>query len=1053
MPTAVLEGAAITASFAAIGSTLTTAIQPRQRNRRELLCDTSGVTNALQQMGEVCNEACSASFYKLVSLVKRSNKPEMSEEEFQQLLTFLGAVPLFQKQLPRAELPRVAAALKAVSFQPGERVIEAGREGQSFFIIKAGEASVIREDEDGGEFECATLYNYDYFGGRTLTEKRPNVATIVAKGSQPLELLTLSREDFQKLGFGEKLKFARRPAIYEGRRMDDIMLEPRRKLAFMDHESDEGLSGGLASSEVDFIVKAVKNNPNLRGAMGKDEDNIRTMAGQARRIQVQPDGEIALAGSLGHEFFIISQGSFDLFSNVRRGKAGVRSAEAVFTTSSMTERLVRKQQFLLDMLKEKKVEGKANLSRNSMLPATTNHRRNQYTVPRAERQRWTANSSMAVTKKGSMPNKSPGSKRRGSEVGGVASTSFRAFFPRAISIDGQEQDEEETSPFQPGDKVAALVAGWDFQKEMGVGQVMDVLVPGPQGRVTVQFPDGIREAKVQLLRPVEDAEALCRLGTGECYGELSLLYNTRHLATCKAVEPSVVYVVPYKAFKQCFGKRERPQEQTWIKLLDEVHFLNALVRSERAEVARNAVGMMSFQPNEFVMTQGEMTEQLWFVVDKGSCHVTRKDSAGQVELSAELRRGNHFGERAIFLQQRTAEVTVQAGSKGMTCLVLDGELLRNLPLGVTGQETDFGVPGTETSLVEYHRKSSAAVRPHREEIPFDELERTHVLGEGGFGAVYLCHRRNKPGIEYALKRLSKGYIVQANAEKQVCAERDILSMMDCDFITRFYGSYKDEEYVYMLIELVPGGHLYQLLCDKPQVLLSDRPRGYAAMFYSSCVILAFEYLHERRIAYRDLKLENVLLDSSGYAKLCDMGFARFVLSKTHTLLGTPEYMAPEMIDPPHQHNHMVDWWALGVLIFEMLSGQAPWDSMGYDDNPMGQLLALRESYNQGLPDGFLPPALILARDFIKKLLVVKPERRLGAHGVQEVKNSGWFKSGTFSWEQLTARKLTPPYQPPPATYSEEPVPKPAQASTDSMSEGRNKLFVKNNAQDDWAADF
>ncbi|CAK9058332.1 unnamed protein product [Durusdinium trenchii] len=297
--------------------------------------------------------------------------------------------------------------------------------------------------------------------------------------------------------------------------------------------------------------------------------------------------------------------------------------------------------------------------------------------------------------------------------------------------------------------------------------------------------------------------------------------------------------------------------------------------------------------------------------------------------------------------------------------------------------------------------SSAAVRPQREEIPFDELERMHVLGEGGFGAVYLCHRKNKPGIEYALKRLSKGYIVQANAEKQVCAERDILSMP-----------------VYMLIELVPGGHLYQLLCDKPQVLLSDKPRGYAAMFYSSCVILAFEYLHERRIAYRDLKLENVqgpvLLDSTGYAKLCDMGFARFVLSKTHTLLGTPEYMAPEMIDPPHGHNHMVDWWALGVLVFEMLSGQAPWDNMGYDDNPMGQLLALRESQNQGLPDGFLPPSLILARDFIKKLVVVKPERRLGAHGVEEVKNSGWFKSGTFSWERLVARQMSPPYQPPAA---------------------------------------
>jgi len=1001
-------------------------------------------------MGEASRDACTAGLQKLMSLVKRGNKAEMSEEEFQQLLTFLGAVPLFQKQLPRAELPRVAAALTSVSFQPGERVIEAGREGTSFYIIKAGEASVIREDEHGAEYECATLYNYDYFGGRTLTEKRPNVATIVAKGAQPLELLTLSREDFQKVGFHEKLKFARRPAIYEGRRMDDIMLEPRKKLAFIEQESEEGLSGGLASSEVDFIVKAVKNNPNLRGSLGKDEENIRTMASRARRIQVQPDGEIAAAGTLGHEFFIISQGSFDLFSNVRRGKAGVRSAEAVFTSSSMTERLVRKQQFLIDMLKEKKTTSQNPGLRNSMLPAT-----NHTNKSKGERQKWSANSSFGtgVAKKGSLP---AAKKRRGSEVGdgsaSTTSTSLRGLFPRAVSIDAEGEDEE-TSPFQPGDKVAALVAGWDFQKEMGVGQVMEVLVPGPQGKVTVQFPDGLREAKVQLLRPVEDAEALCRLVTGECYGELSLLYNTRHLATCKAVEPSVVYVVPYKAFKQCFGKRERPQEQAWIKLLDEVHFLNALVRSERAEVARNAVGMMSWKPGEIVMTQGEMTEQLWFVVDKGSCHVTRKDSAGHIELSAELRRGNHFGERGIFLQQRTAEVTVQAGDKGMTCLILDGELLRNLPLGVTGQETDFGVPGTETSLVEYHRKSSAAVRPHREEIPFDELERTQVLGEGGFGAVYLCHRRNKPGIEYALKRLSKGYIVQANAEKQVCAERDILSMMDCDFITRFYGSYKDSEYVYMLIELVPGGHLYQLLCDKPQVLLSDRPRGYAAMFYSSCVILAFEYLHERRIAYRDLKLENVLLDSSGYAKLCDMGFARFVLSKTHTLLGTPEYMAPEMIDPPHGHNNMVDWWALGVLVFEMLSGQAPWDSMGYDDNPMGQLLALRESYNQGLPDGFLPPSLILARDFIKKLLVVKPERRLGANGIEEVKNSGWFKSGSFSWQQLTARKLPPPYEPPPATYSEEPVPKPAQASRDSMSEGRNKLFVKNNAQDDWAADF
>ncbi|CAJ1348819.1 unnamed protein product, partial [Effrenium voratum] len=120
-----------------------------------------------------------------------------------------------------------------------------------------------------------------------------------------------------------------------------------------------------------------------------------------------------------------------------------------------------------------------------------------------------------------------------------------------------------------------------------------------------------------------------------------------------------------------------------------------------------------------------------------------------------------------------------------------------------------------------------------------------------------------------------------------------------------------------------------------------------------------------------------------------------------------------------------------------------------------QLLALRESFNQGLPDGFLPAALHLAKHFIKQLLVVTPARRLGANGAEEVKKSGWFKSGTFSWDQLTARKLPPPYTPPPVTYSEEEIAnaKPAKASRESMAESRNKLFVQSTTTDDWAADF
>lgn len=273
-------------------------------------------------------------------------------------------------------------------------------------------------------------------------------------------------------------------------------------------------------------------------------------------------------------------------------------------------------------------------------------------------------------------------------------------------------------------------------------------------------------------------------------------------------------------------------------------------------------------------------------------------------------------------------------------------------------------------------------------------------------------------------------------------------MMDSDFIVRFYQSYKDEQFVYMMLELAPGGHLFRLLAEQPKVLLQDTPRGTAAMFYVGCVILALEYLHERRIAYRDLKLENVLLDTRGYAKICDLGFARFVLGKTNTLLGTPEYMAPEMIDPPHGHDHMVDWWALGVMAFELLSGQAPWDNCGIDDDPMGQLCALRESHDKGVPDGFLPSSLSLARDFLKKLLVVNVNRRLGRKGGAEVKRHSWFTASSFDWSHLEAQTIDPPYEPP-----QRPEAKTI-GTIISESPIDENLFVKyDGKKDDWTKCF
>merc|ERR1740121_1618985 len=342
----------------------------------------------------------------------------------------------------------------------------------------------------------------------------------------------------------------------------------------------------------------------------------------------------------------------------------------------------------------------------------------------------------------------------------------------------------------------------------------------------------------------------------------------------------------------------------------------------------------------------------------------------------------------------------------MTCLVIDGEFLKNLRLNAS--DTDYGVPGVEKSVRDYYQ-----TMPHCSslfcDVPLSRLAPVALLGEGGFGAVYLVQVASK---EYALKRMSKGYIMQSSAEQQVCAERDILALLDSPFIIKFLRSYRDEQFIYMLLEFASGGHLYQLLRERPEVLFDDEPRGSSAMFYAASITLALEYLHERRIAYRDLKLENVLLDERGHVKLCDMGFARFVLGKTHTLLGTPEYMAPEMIDPPHAHSVEVDWWALGVVISELLTGQEPWDDLGLDTgDAMDQIIAIRDSHDRGPPD-LLPRSMILAKDFVHNLLRTKVQRRLGSNGDgQEVRSHSWFSSSRFDFIALASQTLQPPLRP------------------------------------------
>lgn len=209
------------------------------------------------------------------------------------------------------------------------------------------------------------------------------------------------------------------------------------------------------------------------------------------------------------------------------------------------------------------------------------------------------------------------------------------------------------------------------------------------------------------------------------------------------------------------------------------------------------------------------------------------------------------------------------------------------------------------------------------------------------------------------------------------------------------GTFQTQSHVFMLLDYACGGELFSLLRRE------GRFSNDVALFFATEIVLAFEYLHSMDIAYRDLKPENLLVDQDGHVKITDFGFAKVVKDRTFTLCGTPEYLAPEIIESKG-HSMFVDWWALGVLIFEMLAGYPPF----YDDNPMGIYQKILDGYYE-----FPPYIEAKARDLIKSFLTADRSIRLGCTEKKSegVKEHRWFRG--VDWDMVYNREIPPPWVP------------------------------------------
>lgn len=269
-----------------------------------------------------------------------------------------------------------------------------------------------------------------------------------------------------------------------------------------------------------------------------------------------------------------------------------------------------------------------------------------------------------------------------------------------------------------------------------------------------------------------------------------------------------------------------------------------------------------------------------------------------------------------------------------------------------------------------------------------------TIGTGTFGRVLLA--KNKYDSKYhALKILAISEIIRLKQVEHVQNEKDILLSIEHPFIVHLQATTNDDTFLYLLFEFVAGGELFSYLRKAGQFSCSS------TQFYACQLILVLDYLHSRNIVYRDLKPENLLLDREGNLKVSDFGFAKVLSDRTWTLCGTPEYLAPEIIQNKG-HNRAVDWWAFGILLFEMLCGYPPF----YDESPL-------VIYDKILDGRIQWPKMFntVIKDLIRKLLVPDRTKRLGTmkNGAEDVKRHRWFRG--ISWTDVYNKNSLPPIIP------------------------------------------
>lgn len=406
-----------------------------------------------------------------------------------------------------------------------------------------------------------------------------------------------------------------------------------------------------------------------------------------------------------------------------------------------------------------------------------------------------------------------------------------------------------------------------------------------------------------------------------------------------------------------------------LKVLKKIQILHGIDHLTLNKIMES-MKVEEFQDGDMIVEQNDLGDA-FFIVKSGTVEAIKDGLV--VRLIA---KHDYFGERSlIFNDFRSA--SVRAKGKVFCWKLLRSEFMDLLSVNVRKQ------------LIR-------RIDLQDDTINLNDLAIVKSLGSGMFGNVFLTVHKTKKTL-FALKTVDRRKILAYEIQENILLERRILLQLDHIFIMKLVKTFKDPHRLYFLLEFINGTDLFEVI--RKLNLISEKD----AKFYIACLLDILEHLHEREIIYRDLKPENIVVDDEGYPKLIDFGTAKFVKGRTFTIVGTPHYMAPEIITG-NGYGVNADYWSLGVMLYEFLFGLVPF---GEDEEDAYGIYQKVQEHKLEFPAWTDKNSKAIT--IVTQLLSKNPAKRLGG-SIENLKSHGWFSG--FEWDKLFGKSIVPPYVPP-----------------------------------------